>query len=223
MANATPTFRDVVTLGATFDLHLPDSPLVGSAYSQALDSSEPWLFNHVVRSWLYSAKLAQVRSLSPDSELLAVSVLLHDLGLAQGGATDRRFEVLGADLGRKFALDQGLDPTRAEILWDAIALHTTASIAQYKGADVACCQFGISCDYGGLGYNELPDNYKKAVIEAYPRLHMKQALTSCLCGIAESHPATTLDNFVRDFGERFVSNYTTLSFVDVLTQSPFSE
>jgi hypothetical protein len=57
-----------------------------------------------VRSWLFGAKLAERRTLKPDAELVAVSVLLHDLGLARGGAPDRRFEVVGADAGRAFAL-----------------------------------------------------------------------------------------------------------------------
>jgi HD superfamily phosphodiesterase len=81
------------------DLKLPDSPAVRDAYAQAETESQPWLFNHVVRSWLYGAKLAQHRGLTPDAELVAASVLLHDLGLARGGAPDRRFEVVGADAG----------------------------------------------------------------------------------------------------------------------------
>ena len=48
------------------------------------------MFNHVVRSWVYSVGLAQARSLSPDQELLAVAVLLHDPSLAQDPAADRR-------------------------------------------------------------------------------------------------------------------------------------
>jgi hypothetical protein len=57
---------------------------------------------------------------------------------------------------------------RAESVWDAIALHTTASLAHYKGTDVACCHHGIACDYGGAGYQELGDDDKKAILSAYP-------------------------------------------------------
>jgi HD superfamily phosphodiesterase len=56
------------------------------------------LFQPVMRSWLYGAKLAQPRVL-PDAELVAVAVLLHDLGRAWW-RSDRRFEVVGADIGR---------------------------------------------------------------------------------------------------------------------------
>src|SRR4030095_7927138 len=162
----------------TLVLKLPDSGTVRDAHDQAQAESPPWLFNHVMRSWIYGAKLVQRRALAPDAELVAVAVLLHDLGLARGGSADRRFEVVGADLGRAFALSHNMGERRAESVWDAIALHATPSIAHHKGPDVACCQIGIACDYGGLGYNELSDDNKQAVLAAYPRRSMKNELTT---------------------------------------------
>jgi HD domain len=216
-------FNDALAVGRALDLTLPDSHAVRDAYAQAEAESPPWLFNHVVRSWLYGAKLTQHRALFPDAELLAVAVLLHDLGLARGGAPDRRFEVLGADAGRAFALSHDMGERRAETIWDSIALHTTASIAQHKGLDVACCHHGIACDYGGVGYQELSDDNKKAILSAYPRLDMKNQLTTCLCGIAKNHPNTTRDNFIADFGIKYIPGYTRVSSVDFLHQAPFAE
>jgi HD domain len=218
-----PIFNDALAVGRALDLTLPDSHAVRDAYTQAQAESPPWLFNHVVRSWLFGAKLAQHRALNPDAELVAVAVLLHDLGLARGGAPDRRFEVVGAVAGRAFALSHDMGERRAETIWDAIALHTTASIAQHKGAEVACCQHGIACDYGGVGYQELSEGDKKAILSAYPRLDMKNQLTTCLCGIAKNHPNTTKDNFIADFGLKYVPGYTRASSVDFLHQAPFAE
>jgi hypothetical protein len=161
----------------------------------------------VARSWLFGAKLAQRRALNPDAELVAVAVLLHDLGLAR----------------RAFALAHDMGERRAEMIWDSIALHTTASIAQHKGTDVACCQHGIACDYGGVGYQEMGDSDKTAILSAYPRLHMKNQLTTCLCVIAKNHPNTTKDNFIADFGLKYVPGYTRASSVDFLHQAPFAE
>jgi len=221
--NEKPDFSKALAVGRELDLKLPDSRTVRDAYAEAETVSQPWLFNHVARSWLYGAKLTQHRGLAPDAELVAVSVLLHDLGLARGGAPDRRFEVLGADLGRAFALSRDMGERRAETVWDSIALHTIASIAQHKGPDVACCQIGIACDYGGLGYNELSDDNKKVILSTFPRLGMKNELTTCLCGIAKNHPNTTRDNFIADFGLKYVPGYMRASSVDFLHQSPFSE
>src|SRR6266550_6972841 len=221
--NEKPDFSKALAVGQELDLKLPDSRTVRDAYAEAETVSQPWLFNHVVRSWLYGAMLTQHRGLAPDAELVAVSVLLHDLGLARGGAPDRRFEVLGADLGRDFALSRNMGERRAETVWDSIALHTTASIAQHKGIDVACCQRGITCDYGGVGYQELSDDNKKVILSAYPRLDMKNQLTTCLCGIAKNHPNTTRDNFIADFGIKYIPGYTRVSSVDLLHQAPFAE
>jgi HD domain-containing protein len=218
-----PDFSTALAVARELGLKLPDNQTVRNAYAQAEAESQPWLFNHVVRSWLYGAKLTQYRGLTPDAELVAVSVLLHDLGLARGGAPDRRFEIVGADIGRAFALSHNMGERRAETVWDSIALHTTASIAQHKSTDVACCQSGIACDYGGLGYNELTDDNKKLILSAYPRLGMKNELTTWLCGIARNHPNTTRDNFIADFGVKYVQGYIRLSPVDLLHQSPFAE
>src|SRR6476469_10152697 len=174
--NEKPDFSKALAVGREMDLKLPDSRTVRDAYAEAETVSQPWLFNHVARSWLYGAKLTQHRGLAADPELVAVSVLLHDLGLARGGAPDRRFEVLGADLGRGFALSHNMGERRAETVWDSIALHTTGSIARHKGADVACCLHGIGCDFGGFGFQELSDGDKKAILSAYPRLDMKNQL-----------------------------------------------
>jgi HD domain len=212
-----PNFSGALTVGRELDLALPDSPAVRDAYAQAEAESQPWLFNHVMRSWLYGAKLAKHRGLAPDAELVAVAVLLHDLGLA------RRFEVLGADIGRAFALSHDMGQHRAEAVWDSIALHTTPSIAQHKSTDVACCQNGIACDYGGLGYHELSNDNKRAILSAYPRLDMKNMMTTGLCGIAQNHPNTTRDNFIADFGMKYLPGYTRLSLVDFLHQAPFAE
>src|SRR2546428_5934559 len=99
--------------GGNLDLPLPDSPAVRDAYAHAEAESQPWLFNHVMRSWLYSAKLAQSRVLAPAAELVAVAVLLHDLGLAGGGAPDRRFEAVAADIGCGSALSHDMGEPRA--------------------------------------------------------------------------------------------------------------
>jgi HD superfamily phosphodiesterase len=145
--NEKSDFSNALAVGRALDLKLPDSQVVQDAYAHAeAETPQQWLFNHVVRSWLFGAGLAKCRGLTPDTELVAVSVLLHDLGLARGGAPDRRFEVLGADLGRAFAHSHNMGERRAETVWDSIALHTIASIAQHKGIDVACCQHGIACD-----------------------------------------------------------------------------
>jgi hypothetical protein len=49
-------------------------------------------------------------------------------------------------------------------------------------------------------------------------------MKECLSGLARARPQTTYDNFIRDFGERFVTGYKSpISTVDLLSNAPFSE
>ena len=43
---------------------IPDTPLVTRAIEYARDKCEPYLFNHVVRSWLFAARLGQIEGMS---------------------------------------------------------------------------------------------------------------------------------------------------------------
>lgn len=74
---------------------VPDTPLISRAIDFARERSESYLFNHVMRSWLFAANFAQRKQLAHDGEVLAVTTILHDLGLAEGFDGPLRFEVEG--------------------------------------------------------------------------------------------------------------------------------
>jgi hypothetical protein len=202
---------------------VPDTPLVARAIEYAREHSEPYLFNHVMRSWLFSVAIAQLRNAPHDPEVLAVATVLHDLGLEKAFDGPLRFEVEGANAARAFARAEGMAERRAQLIWDGVALNSTPSIALYKETEVALCTTGIGLDWGGWGYELLTQSQISTILEAFPRLEMKQRFTHAVCRIVESRPLTTYDNFARDFGERFVQGYKRPSIVDFLLNSPFDE
>ena len=204
-------------------IEVPVTPIVDRAMAYARQTCEPYLFNHVVRSWLFAARIGQLQKTEHDAEVVAVGTLLHDITLNKAFAGPRRFEVEGADLARSFAIDVGFDKRRAQLIWDSVALNSTPSIGLHKEAEVALCTVGICLDVVGLQYDLIPPNEIKAIVEEFPRLAMKSRMTSCFCRIARSHPETSYDNFVRDFGERFVPGYNAPSTVDLVMHAPFEE
>ena len=107
---------------------VPDTPLVARAIEYAREHCEPYLFNHEMRSWLFAAAIAQVKKLPHDPEVLAVSTLLHDIGLAKAFSGPLRFEVEGANAAREFARKAGMVEGRAQLVWDGVALNSTPSI-----------------------------------------------------------------------------------------------
>lgn len=202
---------------------VPDTPLVSRAIEYARESSEPYLFNHVMRSWLFAASLAQLNRTAHDGEVLAVATLLHDLGLEKAFDGPLRFEVEGANAARAFARREGVDDRRAQLIWDGVALNSTPSIGLHKETEVALCTAGIGLDWGGWNYDALTETQLAVIVAAFPRLKMKQRFTRAVCRIAETRADTTYDNFARDFGERFVPGYKPPSAVDLLLGTPFEE
>lgn len=204
-------------------ISVPDTPLVQQALEYAQRECEPYLFNHVVRSWLFAARLGQLNNIDHDAEVVAVGTLLHDITLNERFDGPRRFEVEGADLARTFSRQGGVDERRAQLIWDSVALNSTPSIGLYKEAEVALCTAGICLDVVGLKYETIPVPEIAQIVGEFPRLEMKKRMTRCFCHIAQTHPETTYDNFARDFGERFVPGYRAPSSVDFVSNAPFEE
>jgi len=202
---------------------VPDTSLISRAIEFARERSEPYLFNHAMRSWLFAALFAQRKQAVHDAEVLAVTTILHDIGLAESFDGPLRFEVEGANAARAFARDEGMDDRRAQLIWDGVALNSTPSISLYKEAEVALATMGIGLDWAGFGYEALTDARVAEIVDAFPRLGMKERFTHAVCRIVETRPTTTYDNFARDFGERFVPGYKAASTVDYLLNAPFHE
>jgi len=202
---------------------VPDTPLIFRAIEYAQKHHEPYLFNHSMRSWLFAVTIAEQGKVLHDAEVLAVATLLHDLGLERAFAGPLRFEVEGANVARRFAQSEGVDERRAQLIWDGVALNSTPSLALYKEVEVSLCTSGIGLDWGGWGYGSLSVSQIAEIVDAFPRLEMKQRFTRAVCRIVETRPATTYDNFASDFGERFVPGYKRPSTVELLMSSPFRE
>jgi len=198
-----------------------DTPLINRAMDLARTHSEPYLFNHAVRSWLFAVRLGQLQGIPHDPEVIAVGTLLHDLGLTESFKGTKRFEIEGADAARAFARGEGFDDRRVQLIWDTVALNSTPSIALYKEAEVALSTAGIGLDWGGFQYDRIPAHEMRSILAAFPRLDMKNGFTNSVCRIVKTRPETTNDNFARDFGERFVPGYKAMSTVDILMNAPF--
>ena len=197
--------------------------LIDDVLEYAKGISEPYLFNHAVRSWLFAARIAQLKGIDCDHEVVAVGTILHDIGLTAHVSGPNRFEVNGADAALSFIRDRGIAGRRAQLIWDLVALNSTPSIALHKEPEVAVGTMGIALDYGGLGIETIPSVELTGILAAFPRLGMKHEFSRTCCRLVTANPALSYDNFLRDFGERFVPGYRPLSAVDFLMNAPFEE
>src|SRR4029077_12433781 len=142
-----------------------------------------------------------------DREVVAIGTVLHDIGLTASVSGPNRFEVNGADAAMSFIRGKGLSDRRALLIWDLVALNSTPSLALHKEPEVAVGTMGIGLDYGGFGAEELLAEDIAHILDAFPRLGMKQQFANTCCRLVKTKPETSYDNFLRDFGERFVPGY----------------
>ena len=202
---------------------LPDSPLIAATIEYAQRLSEPYLFNHAMRSWLFAEAIGRIKRIDYDRDVVAIGTILHDIGLTASVSGPNRFEVNGANAVLSFIKGKGLSDRQAQLIWDLVALNSTPSLALHKEPEVALGTMGIGLDYGGFGVEALAAADVDRVLSAFPRLKMKQQFADACCRLVKAKPETSYDNFLRDFGERFVLGYKTVSTVDLLMNAPFDE
>jgi len=204
-------------------IKVPDTALVRDAIDLSRSLLEPFLFNHVMRSWLFGILLSEAAEVAPDAELLAVAAILHDLGLTERYTAENRFEVDGANAAREFMKNHGISAQQTQVVWDAIALHTTPTLALHKEPEVVMTHSGIAVDVLGAGLDRIPEEKQLAILTAFPRLAFKDGFKGCLCNVVRQKPMTAIDNILRDFGIRYVEGFTPPNFADLVAGAPFSE
>jgi len=204
-------------------IKVPDTALVRDAIDLSRGLLEPFLFNHVMRSWLFGILLSEAAEVAPDAELLAVAAILHDLGLTERYTAENRFEVDGANAAREFMKDRGISAEQTQVVWDAIALHTTPTLALHKEPEVVMTHSGIAVDVLGAGLDRIPQEKQRAILTAFPRLAFKDEFKGCLCDVVRQKPMMAIDNILRDFGIRYVEGFTPPNFADLVAGAPFSE
>ena len=204
-------------------IKVPDTALVRDAIDLSRTLLEPFLFNHVMRSWLFGILLSKTAEVKPDAELLAVAAILHDLGLTERYTAENRFEVDGANAAREFMKDRGISAQQTQVVWDAIALHTTPTLALHKEPEVVMTHSGIAVDVLGAGLDRISQEKQQAILTAFPRLAFKDGFKGRLCNVVRQKPMTAIDNILRDFGIRYVEGFTPPNFADLVAGAPFSE
>lgn len=180
-----------------------DTPIVRAAEDFAFQHSNKWLYNHVMRSWLFGALIISRNETlreSTDLEAHAIALLLHDLGWDRTPGSpvisdDKRFEIDGAIAARDFIRNhrhgRHWDEDRVQLVWDSIALHTTRSIYDYAQPIVKVVGNGVFADFVGplLGIEKSEFD---AVLAEFPNDEMADGFNSTLIWLCQHKPVTTI-------------------------------
>ncbi len=152
-----------------------DFSVVSTAVEEMHQALHPSVFNHTMRVLHLAWHLSPFHR-AGDQEALAVAVLFHDSGTLEENNGRERFEIEGADAAARFLDGWDWSPERVKPVWDAIALHTSAGIAERFGPVARVLRTAVLVD---LGRAELPVPTTPALdhhLAVYPRLHIEHVL-----------------------------------------------
>jgi hypothetical protein len=120
----------------------------------------------------------------------------------------------GAEAARVFLIKEGnkneCDRHRLQLVWDSIALHSTSSIADYKEIEVQITNKGIMADFLGpeKPFSMLTRKIWDGIAKELPRDGLKEGVIKACCEICRTKLETTYDNFVSDFGIKFIPRFS---------------
>lgn len=203
---------------------IPDSAIAGQATELLREHGSELLYNHSLRTFLFASLNGGLNNVKYDAELLYVSTMFHDLGLtAHYRSEDKRFEVDGADAARDFLRGHGVPPQSMQLVWDAIALHTSPGIAEYKEPEVALLNYGVALDVIGRGYDQLSNNEREEIVKQFPRNELKKNMIMTFFDGFKHKTHTTYGSMNADICACMIPGFKSKDYCDLILHSPWSE
>ena len=196
-------------------VEVPDTAAVAESTRLVSETISPLLYHHSRRVYLFGQIHARRLGMTPDPELLYLAAIFHDTGLVTPFSdAEQRFEVDGADHGRKFLLERGFSTAAADTVWTAIALHTTPGIPGRMGPEIAATHLGVMTDVLGLGLDALDTDEVDEILALHPRGDFKKDFLHAYFEGQKNRPETTNGTVNSDVVEHFIPDYKRTTTVE---------
>ena len=131
--------------------------------------------------------------------------------------------MVGADAADAFLKDEGVNAERREIIWDAIALHTSIGIASRKRPEIALVHIGAGVDVIGRGLENLPKNLVAEALEVFPRPDFNQAFLKAVVDTVVHAPQSAAMTWMEHIANAHVPGCPCPSLESKMKASPFNE
>ncbi|VAW48117.1 hypothetical protein MNBD_GAMMA02-1702 [hydrothermal vent metagenome] len=192
----------------------PDSAICQEAMLLCEEVSQPFLFNHSMRSYFWARLLNTDKSF--DDEAAFVAMLLHDLGLTNkyklGNGSQQCFTLPAANIAEEMALKHNWSSKRALIVANAITLHLNVTIDACHGVEAILVRKGSGADVAGLGLHLLHREQISGVVEKFPRLDLKKEMQIALNNEINNRSCCRISYL-----------YQKLQFGEYIRKAPFEE
>ncbi|GAA2454366.1 HD domain-containing protein [Streptomyces glaucus] len=213
-----------MTSSRAAEVQIPDTALAREATELIRDTTSELIYHHSRRVYFFGSLQGRNRGLAFDPELLYIGAMFHDVGLNEEfHASGRRFEVDGAEEARRFLQAHDVPADGIRRVWTAIALHTTPGIPAFMEPEVALVTAGVEYDVLGIGYDDIPEADRAAIVALHPRPDFKRRILAAFTEGVRPKPETTFGNVKADVLARFVPGFERGDFVDTVLGSPWKE
>jgi hypothetical protein len=206
-------------------IRIPDSRMAREATELVRDTESDLLFHHSTRVFLFGALTGERKKLDYDPELLYIGAMFHDMGLTDKYSSPAdRFEVDSANAARNFLRQHGVAETDVELVWDAIALHTTPGIPEHKKPVVALVTAGVEMDVLGLAYDDFTAEQRELVVAAHPRQeNFKEEIIHTFSNGMIKKPLSTFGTVNADVLALTDPTYRRLNFCSIILGSAWDD
>jgi hypothetical protein len=205
-------------------VQVPDSRIANDAAELIRETTTPLIYHHSRRVFLFGSLQSRQLGIQPDAELLYIAALFHDSGLVPPyRGTTQRFELDSADAAKSFLTTNGFTDAEADVVWTAIALHTTPEVPYKMAPVIAATTAGVETDVLGIRLDSLSQNEIDAVTAVHPRPDFKNEILQAFTDGFQERPDTTFGTVNSDVLEHFVPNFHRIDFVDVIKNSTWPE
>lgn len=175
------------------DIQAPDTPVARAALAFAARHQSPSMQNHVIRSWIWAEAFAAIEGRTEvDHELLYVSAMLHDIGLAPAFDNVRiSYEEAGGHVAEALTTGAGWTAERSQRALDVIIRHNWPSVDPEFDQEGYLLEIATGLDISGARPEILPTAFMQEVLRAYPRLSLAEEFGADVVDQAKRKPHTS--------------------------------
>ncbi len=185
------------------EITAPDTAAARAALEIATAYHTPSLLNHVQRSWLWAVGFSQIRELKPDLELLYVSAILHDLGVAREFDNHTlAYEDAAGHVAIALTAGAGWPAERRVRAHEVIVRHNWPEVDPVFDPEGHLLEIATALDISGARPDELPLSFRHEVLDRYPRRELAAEFTVCVTDQAARKPDTAARRLVDGGVER---------------------
>ncbi|MFE2044025.1 HD domain-containing protein [Streptomyces sp. NPDC059477] len=178
-------------------VRVPEGAAAERALLVCAEYADRALYHHSLRAYFFGALWAGERGLDHDRELFFVSALLHDLALTPPfDSHSLAFEEAGGHLARVFTAGLGWPVERRDRAAEVIVLHMRDDVAPETDPESRMLQVGTTADVSGGGLEDFDPAFRRALVDAYPRLGFAAAFVRLVEDQAARKPQCAAGRYV---------------------------